>query len=342
MLYSVHALRLLAALGVVAHHSATRFSNPSVIVGAAGVDLFFIISGIVISLSTKPDDAVSDFCVKRFIRVVPLYWIATAAILALDYWVGSPAPARADIARSLFFIPLPNSMPLYPPAWTLTFEMMFYAVFAILLGMLRRDVTLIAALVMVALSAAYLPIFGPPESRLYTDFCIEFAFGLTLAAALKRGLRVDPPIGAACIILAVALFVANSTWTPIRVLGWGIPSLLLVIGATSFESSPIFRNRIIVFGGAASYALYLFHVTALNFVNVVAAKNGLMLDRYPVSAFVVFVISSVVAGAAIHWLVEAPMLRWLRTVYRRMIGDSETPLSAIPPYQDRELRHPVS
>jgi exopolysaccharide production protein ExoZ len=278
MLCSVHALRLLAAFAVAAHHCATRFSNPPVQIGAAGVDLFFVISGLVISLSTKPSDRASDFCVKRLIRVVPLYWIATIAIIALDSWVGVTVASGTDLIRATFFIPIPGHVPPYAPAWTLTFEMMFYAVFAILLGALRRDVTLIAALVMMALAAAKLTVFLTRDFNLSTDFCVEFTFGLVLAAGLKRGLRIDSTIAAACIIMAIALFAKNYAGSSVRVVGWGIPSLLLVIGVISFESSAIFRNRLIVFGGAASYSLYLFHVTAFNLVNIVAAKNGLMLD----------------------------------------------------------------
>lgn len=316
MLYSVHSLRLLAAVAVVCYHAGGWFGKQTVFVGAAGVDVFFVISGVVISLSTKPQETVADFCVKRLIRVFPLYWLATGAVLMLCYLEWGRDPGPIDLIHTLFLVPGPGWIPPYFPAWTLCFEMTFYCVFAVLLAVLRRDVTLVAAVVMAGLSAAHLPFLSAPGYSFPSDSCVEFAFGLALAAALKRGLKIDRMLGGTLLVTAIFLFVRNYDAQPNRVLGWGIPALMLVAGAISFEGSRIFRNRVLIFGGAASYSLYLFHATVIDLTIRVADAFDLSLKSHPAIAFVTFIVAPTIVAAAIHHFVEAPMLNCLRAAYR--------------------------
>jgi len=98
-LLGVQALRAVAALMVVAYHAVDQWTThragyapgdlwPN---GSAGVDVFFVISGLVMTISVqrnahRPHPAWS-FARDRLIRIVPLYWIITtfkiAAVLAL-------------------------------------------------------------------------------------------------------------------------------------------------------------------------------------------------------------------------------------------------------------------
>ena len=85
MLANLQALRALAAIAVVVFHFGlmppTSLSFTS---GAAGVDLFFVLSGFIIAYSSSRD--AQHFLARRFIRIVPAYWIATiiAALLTLQ------------------------------------------------------------------------------------------------------------------------------------------------------------------------------------------------------------------------------------------------------------------
>ena len=69
---SLEALRFLAALCVVLYHI------PTIGLGAFGVDVFFIISGYVMMLSTAKGSEL--FLLKRAIRIIPVYWIATLGV----------------------------------------------------------------------------------------------------------------------------------------------------------------------------------------------------------------------------------------------------------------------
>ncbi|HEX8215177.1 MAG TPA: acyltransferase family protein, partial [Allosphingosinicella sp.] len=85
MLTNLQAVRAVAAIGVVVFHfglmPATQLPFG---VGAAGVDLFFVLSGFIIAHSSARGGR--HFLAHRMIRVVPAYWIATliAALFTLQ------------------------------------------------------------------------------------------------------------------------------------------------------------------------------------------------------------------------------------------------------------------
>ncbi len=89
---SIQGLRALAA-GMVLWYHACVFANAQAgyslsltNAGAAGVDIFFILSGFIITFVTRNGAQPVDFLVRRLIRIAPLYWfytLVTAAILLL-------------------------------------------------------------------------------------------------------------------------------------------------------------------------------------------------------------------------------------------------------------------
>ena len=138
---SIQYLRGLAAvLVLIAHgveHPLAQSTSPLLKTGRMGVDIFFVISGFIITIicGTGRFNPV-DFARRRFIRVVPLYWFYTtaAAILALS------APqlfksTKFDLVyylHSMLFIPYPDPVPphswqpLFKLGWTLEYELFFY------------------------------------------------------------------------------------------------------------------------------------------------------------------------------------------------------------------------
>ncbi len=103
---SIQILRAVAALAVVAlhvgHEGATRLGPrnplPDFSVGAAGVDLFFVISGFIMVYASDTlfarAGAPATFFTRRLARIVPLYWAATAAAVAC--LCCSDTPARSS------------------------------------------------------------------------------------------------------------------------------------------------------------------------------------------------------------------------------------------------------
>ena len=156
---TVQALRAIAALLVVVYHVFDMWAlrmDPSApgtgwVNGAAGVDIFFVISGFVMvvssrRLATQPR-AWRTFIQHRIVRIVPLYWLLTTAKLLLVFFLADLA-LRSNlefdyVARSYLFLPVVDGAghfrPLLPVGWTLTYEFVFYLLFALALA-LRVDV----------------------------------------------------------------------------------------------------------------------------------------------------------------------------------------------------------
>src|SRR5262245_20527151 len=110
---SIQYLRAAAALMVVFFHAegmAAEYFNigclPSF--GAVGVDIFFIISGFIMWVTTAPErTTASSFIVNRIVRIVPLYWLVT--LLLYGGWLIFRGPASlppvSHLLLSLSFIP---------------------------------------------------------------------------------------------------------------------------------------------------------------------------------------------------------------------------------------------
>jgi exopolysaccharide production protein ExoZ len=160
---SVHGLRGIAALIVVLMHFSsflqpvapqlsTFLSN-----GYLGVDVFFVISGFIIYISTEEPSTRHSltFFVRRFCRVALPAWVALALCVAIQ------PPYFKDLILSVLFIPLQNAAPPFYGysvlivAWTLTYELVFYLIFSIALsfGWGRRHRGVMATFLIVVLYA---------------------------------------------------------------------------------------------------------------------------------------------------------------------------------------------
>ena len=307
MLISIQYLRGLAALAVVASHT-----SHTAVVGQVGVDIFFVISGFITWTITSKASRPAAFLWRRFVRIAPLYWIATA-IMA----VHQDAPLEAA-AKSALFIPYygegGNIWPVLVQGWTLNYEMYFYALIAAAMLFPRRVGLCLLAGVMATVSLAH--VFVAAEDPLlmtYTNpLVLEFLAGIGLAELWRRSWLPGPRPGLALIIAGLfalglpAIDDPPGTW---RFLLWGLPSLLIVAGALSIEVGG-WMARIPSLGllGDASFSIYLFHPFALRTVMT-------FLEAHPleIQALGVMVVSSVI-GVLMFRLVERPMTARLRQI----------------------------
>src|SRR3954469_8632250 len=114
---SIQYLRGVAALFVVLYHSRMQIHEYASVLdsgfwefGSAGVDIFFVISGFVMWVSTHSREMTSfSFIKNRIIRIVPLYWLVTLVIylsaLVFSDFFRTVQPAFDHLIKSLLFIP---------------------------------------------------------------------------------------------------------------------------------------------------------------------------------------------------------------------------------------------
>src|SRR5690606_7660569 len=128
-LYGIQYLRAVAALGVVVFHAAER-TGTHFAIGAAGVDVFFVVSGFIMwVIANDRSPSPSAFLRGRIERIVPLYWAATSVMVAggLAGLFPNLRVTAWHVFASLAFIPSrsPSNGEVWPvlvQGWTLNYE----------------------------------------------------------------------------------------------------------------------------------------------------------------------------------------------------------------------------
>ncbi|MHB2208949.1 acyltransferase family protein [Methylobacterium sp. CM6257] len=357
ILVEVQILRALAALMVAWHHArheaallAGRGAGPALDPGTllpwwGGVDLFFVISGLVIVLASgrlfgQPGGR-ARFLAHRIARVVPLYWLVSLLYLALALvrpdLLGEAAALVHDpgalLAGFLFWPaarPDGTIQPLYGLGWTLNYEAFFYVLFAVGLGFSRRGAVVWLVLVLGLLVAARALVPGLPlPLRFWADPIVsEFAAGAALALAYRRGFMPAPAMRAALAAMGVlglalaarllaGLGEADGFLRPLLV---GIPAVALAAaslgpgrGATEVARLPAPVRGLVALGDA-SYALYLVHPFALRLVREGVLRLGLAPALHPWGGMALMILASVAASVLVHRFVERPLTRAVRAV----------------------------
>jgi exopolysaccharide production protein ExoZ len=331
----IQVLRAVAAEMVVLRHATTLLNvrdskHFSVwFNGVNGVDIFFVISGFVMMISTTPLlDTLHPsrtFLARRLERIVPMYWLATTVkVLAL---LAVPTLALTGLGRWWHVLASYLFLPTRAPAgygtvlsvgWTLVFEMAFYILFAVVLATrLPRLLTLAPVLIVLAFASEIPFVTRHGTLHFYANTRqLEFLFGILLAASIPWVRRIPAPLA---ILFAVAgflpLLLSNLPTAFVAYGGIfnGIPALAVVTAAVALESPLGHRMpKWLLEIGDASYSIYLVHAFILPLVCIPFARYG---GRGPLVlplALIVSLIAATLAGDLAYRLIERPTMQWFK------------------------------
>lgn len=362
-------LRAVAALMVLLYHLATttRFANSESrgfsalasvcqAVGFAGVDLFFVISGVVMAATCYDRFGARGepqrFLLRRSIRIFPLYWAATAAVLAISWlaphWTARDHFSPAEIAKSLALWPQ-EDFPVVAVGWTLTYEMFFYLTFAALLALPRRWAAVMLMLWAIATLALY-PLLDPPQRSLTargylrlpvyaSPLVLEFIAGCAIGWLARRKQTPAPASALAFGLTLLAIgggyigttFPAEAQYSSLRVAVFGIAAALATYGAVGLELAGRLRiPRQIVYWGDASYAMYLTHMYVILLVTRLWPRpsSNASASLGWAAALACLIACGAVAAACHDWF-ERPLHRRLSTLTTR----ATRPRQSHPPAQ---------
>jgi peptidoglycan/LPS O-acetylase OafA/YrhL len=318
-LNSIQFLRALAVILVVYVHAINKHLSPESFqqnfyflknFGAIGVDIFFNVSGFIISYVASKYKGLREglgFLKKRFYRINPVYYFASLTLLALILFTNYPM-SWPDIIRGcrdmIIMIPVLNSQTTLAPilfvGWTLNFEWWFYLLFFLLIIFRVNNKVLLLSLV-IPLLVMRRYIFHVHDFRLVfmtNPIMLEFLSGVAIYW-LYCHVRISNWIAGLLILLGMAGYLYNIfigygdiyDFSSIvfgyssmkRVLLWGLPSACIVAGCIFYEKngilSHLWNNRFVLLIGNASYSIYLMHVAILHSMELIYSGKELMLHQ---------------------------------------------------------------
>lgn len=330
MIISLQYLRAIAALMVIAFHICLKLhlSEDHLVwteIGAAGVDIFFIISGFMMYLTTNKNKmSVFDFYKKRLIRIAPLYFFfTTLTILIILFLPSLPETTKLElnhVLASYMFVawPHPNMptlmWPLLIPGWTLNYEVFFYLIVGVtLIFSQNRMIFLTSMILTLVLSGTLFEFEG--QAKFYTSpLMLEFLLGYWLSFAYCREYIKATLSALAILVIALALFmtispiISPAPWT--RLVHWGIPAFLLVAAVALLDrAKPPWLSPLGLLIGNASYAIYLVQFLSIPTFTMIWRLMKLPLESaWAQGAFFISSITAVsIAGIIVYKFVELPL-----------------------------------
>jgi peptidoglycan/LPS O-acetylase OafA/YrhL len=352
-LENIQALRGVAALMVLFAHvkgaeidyGGGRTLLPHwPFMGVVGVDLFFLISGFVMThvafSGVRGRRGAARFLFNRGARIYPVYWTVTLLLMILYagkqalFAEATPFPNPIET-----FLLLPDDhYPLVPVGWTLVHEIYFYVVFAVFVFWRGANIFAFlgawAAIVTLGLASGFFAENAWTKIAL-NPLTFEFMVGALIACAVRRGvtLLALPALCAGVLLFALqtALF-ADRLYPQVmgefalRAAIFTPPFALILYGAAALEQSkalvaPSWLRKT----GDASYSLYLIHVPVFLVVGklISIAIPDSVLDN--AALIVANFAGALVAAFALHALVERPLLKATKKWGDRLFAGRHSP-----------------
>lgn len=283
--------------------------------GASGVDLFFVISGFIIPLSIDSSRsgfaATARFFQRRLERIVPLYWLVTTRTFLSMLYFGVPF-TFLHIAGSYLFLPTRGRfgeyLPIVSVGWTLTYEMAFYLLIALVILWTGRVMEIVLPLVvLIGLVGITVPL---PSVHMDLSLYLEFGLGMVAAIWYTRSKMRLPAVVAAFLLLASLTLEITAPFYTLRVVQWGILSFLILISALSLEGvigSRLPRWSLLL--GDASYSIYLVHEYGITIIRHLMLAKRLS----PTMGLLLGCLMGLSFGLACYWLIELPILNFFKT-----------------------------
>ena len=289
--------------------------------GNAGVDFFFVLSGFIIYYVHHRDIGkpaqLNRYVFRRVTRIYPIYWAVTllgiAVFVAKRDWADL---GPLHVVASFLLVP-ESQDPIVGVAWTLCHEVLFYAVFAILIYSRPIGVWVAGLWVVIVALGVFVP-----HKALFIHFAedpyhVEFAFGVFAAYLARSHPSRIAPLLAGFGILAFLIVGAkfNSLSIEHKFVGrliYGVCSTFIIYGLAVWEArgGVQFPNWA-AYLGAASYSIYLIHTFLLGWGGKVIAKV-IAPGTAASSLYLVVAIGAVAGGCALYQFVEKPLQNMVR------------------------------
>jgi peptidoglycan/LPS O-acetylase OafA/YrhL len=285
--YDINALRAIAVLSVLFFH----FKVPGFTGGFSGVDVFFVISGylmsrIILTSIEKGDFSILDFYGKRLKRIVPALLFLVIAVTSVTFFIYFPNDFKEGaknagacllfVSNILYFIKTnyfdaASETNIWLHTWSLSVEWQFYLLYPVILVLLSRVikkrsqylavfivVTLISLIATVIVTRIYpTATFYLFPFRAWEMLIGGIAFLVEAKVKQSRHRKLIAITGYIVILLSAIFLNADLSWP-------GLYTVIPVIATfcvitANYNDNKIMGNESIDFLGRISYSLYLWH-----------------------------------------------------------------------------------
>lgn len=327
----INGLRAIAVLAVVLYH----FGVPGVSGGFSGVDIFFVISGylmtrIIVGRLSSDSLSLIGFYLDRCRRIIPALAVTAAMVAAAGWYFLIPADysmlaghirssilffSNIDYYSSINYFDTSENQKWLLHTWSLSLEWQFYMLYPIIILIGHRLFpTRITALLAAGFAASLAFCLWQVEADSAAAFYLlpsraweMLAGGLVYQLSGRSQMATRFPV----VWLGLSLIAASVTLLDHGVLWPGAAALLPVIGAALIISSggmrnPILDNPLAQWFGTVSYSLYLWHWPV-----VVGLGYFGLSGHWYMSAGIA---ASVMLAAISYYCVESPIRRKLHSM----------------------------
>jgi peptidoglycan/LPS O-acetylase OafA/YrhL len=341
---SLDGLRCLCLAMVLWHHGVwTDIEGAPMILarGFTGVDFFFVLSGFLITTLLLREESrtgqisLSAFYRRRFLRIVPVYFLAVTVIglywifIKSDYQFSSTLPYYYLFGANF----LQERIGLLWPMWSLAVEEQYYFVWPLLLLLIPSlaggRVAVVVALITLCflVSQGILPALHvwPSNELAQFDLPVESYVAILIGSLLgmvlhtPRGFAVLWPIVGwrwAPAVFLLGTFVSLEALPPVLV-GWpnlilhGLMALTLasLVVREDHAMKSLAQNRLIKRVGQISYGTYIWHMCGLHIGTQLSVALGLEGFVGEISLMILFVLSSILIGEVSYRFFESYFLQ---------------------------------
>jgi len=316
--------------------------------GRAGVEFFFVLSGFIIVWVHLQDfghpERLFTYLRKRAVRIFPTYWIIFLGVYVLAYLseeLRQNLPqGMGAVSTALFLAPQNPAVvggtgaPVLIVAWTLQYEILFYALIALfILNRVLGSVIAIGLFVNCVCSGFVELQF--PLSFLANSLMLLFGLGAIVAVVSKSAFKLKRPIFVAIVgILGFIITCVSETLIggyvvdtidthmTLRHLLYGVFSTLIILGLVQMETQSRLRVQMkgLCLLGDASYALYLIHFPLISVLCKLSMLIGLHGILGAAIAYPLILCTCIVTSVVFHIVVEQRILKFFAMSKSRVIA----------------------
>jgi peptidoglycan/LPS O-acetylase OafA/YrhL len=332
----IDGLRGVAALLVLFFHIGTSeffHQSPGVLsqlnawfraYGFLGVEIFFVISGFVISYSLRQARIdlpyAGRFVVRRSLRLDPPYWVAILLTIVVSFIMTKglrattfPIPRLSTVLANLLYLQgILGKKQILIVFWTLCYEIQFYLVYMFLQGAVQRltrskkqESFLLQMILLTTGIGSFMAFLANQSAGPWAyNWWFFFAWGALVSQEMQAGVMIMSPL-----IGAIALGIGLWTRHPEPTTG----ALTILALFTAYKCNGLcswLSARPIQYFGRISYSLYLTHAIVLQILTSALLRVRLAPIFGSIPAFLLMVMMPILMAEAFYRAIERPSHRW--------------------------------